>query len=426
MKAKLKYQKKILSSIPEILKEDFHSYEIDLSISEGSSVWLVAVGKGALKIAKKLVTQYDDHIRDGLVISQSLCFVSDKIQVFKGDHPLPSSESVASSYEVLDFVQKIPNGDTLIFCVSGGASSMFMIPPFGIEISEIQRLYKLLLRSGASIEEINIVRKHVCDVKGGKFATLIKNLKLISIIESDVPGDNLSTVGSGPSINDKSTFLEAIQILKNLKIWGDISISIQEHLIGGLDGYIPSNPKPGTGEHPNHEIELLSGSELLKKKISAKLEEGGYNVWISKNNYSGDVQKVSKQICGKAISVLSNNDELKKPIALIYQGECSVKVKGNGKGGRNQQLALMAAISLEGQHPISILSIDTDGIDGPTDAAGVIISSETTLLARKNKMDPEKILSDNNSYVFHEEMGTLVKTGITGVNYMDLQVVLID
>lgn len=426
MKAKLKSQKEILLKIPDILFQDFESQPLDLDIDESSNIWLVAVGKGSLKTAKSLINGYKEQIVDGLVLSQKEGFVSDNIQVFEGTHPVPDAITVAGSYEILDFVKNIPPRDTLIFCISGGASSMFTIPPFGIEIEELQTLYNKLLTSGGSIQEMNTVRKHVCDVKGGKLARDLHHLNLISIIESDVPGDDLSTIGSGPTVTDPSTYLEAVQILKNLNIWEKISVSIQEHLICGVEGYIPENPKPELDEHPSHTIKLVDSLGGLRSIISEVLKNEGYNVWIDEENYSGPVQKVAKFICGKAISILSGNDDISKPAALIYTGESTVKVSGSGKGGRNQELALMSALSFEGQHAISMLSIDTDGIDGSTNMAGAIVSSNTTLLARRNKIDPETLLSDNNSHEFHKLANTHVETGPTGINLMDLQVVLIN
>jgi len=426
MKTKLSFQNILLRKIPEILFQDLSPQSIDLALNKNENIWLVAVGKGSLKMAASITKRYRHQIVDGMLISSHIDFVEEHIQVFKGSHPIPDPNTVAASYEVMDFVSKIPSGDTLIFCISGGASSMFMIPPFGIEIEEIRQLYSQLLKSGASIDEMNIVRKHVCDLKGGKFAEELNHLKLISVIESDVPGDSLTTIGSGPTIPDPSTFIEAVQILKNLNIWNQVPVTIQEHLICGVEGYIPENPKPGAYSHLDHEIKLLSGLDVLKNKVSGLLKKEGYNVFIKEVAYSGTVQEVAKEICSKAVSTLSSKSELKKTAALIYSGESSVKIKGEGKGGRNQELALMAALSFEGQHAISMLSIDTDGIDGPTEVAGALVNSNTTLMARKNKIEPERFLLSNNSYEFHKQAGTHIKTGATGINLMDLQIVLIN
>ncbi len=426
MKTKLSSQNNLLKKIPKILFEDLSPRTIDLEINSNENIWLVAVGKGALKMASNLIRKYRNQIIDGIVISPHAGYVAEQVQVFEGSHPLPDSNTVAASYEVLDFVRRIPTNDRLVFCISGGTSSMFMIPPFGIEIDEIRQLYFLLLRSEASIHEMNIVRKHVCDLKGGKLAEELNHLRLVTVVESDVPGDSLTTIGSGPTTPDPSTFIEAVQILKNLKIWQKLPITIQEHLICGVEGYIPENPKPGEREYPNHKIIMLSGLDILKKKVAALLEGEGYNVFIKEGTYSGTVQEVAKEICSKAISILSAKSEFKKPAALIYSGESTVKIKGEGKGGRNQEMALMAALSFEGQHNVSMLSVDTDGIDGPTEVAGAIVDSNTTLMARKNKIEPEKFLSSNNSYEFHKQAGTHLRTGETGINLMDLQIVLID
>lgn len=426
MKAKLKTQNELLQKIPKILFQDLSKSEIDLHVEGDSNIWLVAIGKGSVKAASLISKKYNHQIIDGLVIAPEIRHISDKIQVFKGEHPIPGEETIAASYEVLDFIKNIPAGDKLVFCISGGASSMFTIPPFGIEISEIQELYSVLLTSGASIEEMNVVRKHVCDVKGGKLGNELEYLELISVIESDVPSDDLSTIGSGPTIPDPSTFIDAVKILKRLEIWNSISMSIQEHLICGMEGVIPENPKPEVDKNFDHRIILLDGLNGLKNSISSFLQSNGYNVWLNPESYSGTVQKIAKEICGKAVSVLSENNEIKRPAALIYFGESTVKVKEGGKGGRNQELALMSALSFEGQHAISMLSMDTDGIDGPTDVAGAIVNSNTTLMARKQKIDPEALLISNNSYSFHEQTGTHIRTGATGINLMDLQVVLID
>jgi glycerate-2-kinase len=426
VKDRLESQSAILRELPKILFHQPDNINIELELGKSEDIWVVAVGKGALRSVSQIVDEYSDHIIDGLVISDQAGFISNKIQIFRGSHPIPDANTVAASYEVLDFISKIPSGDTLVFCVSGGTSSMFTIPPFGIEIEEIQQLYSLLLESGCTIQEMNVVRKHVCDLKGGKLLDDLFHLKVISVIESDVPGDDSSTIGSGPSIPDPSTFVEAVQILKNLEVWENIPISIQEHLICGVEGYIPENPKPGENDHPYHTLKLLSGSTQLKTRISSLLREKGYKPYIIEEPYSGTVQKVAKEICSKAVAILSDKSEYEKPAALIYSGESTVKVKGNGKGGRNQELALMAALSFEGQHTISLLSMDTDGIDGPTDVAGAIVNSNTTLMARKNNLEPERFLSNNDSYEFHKQTGTHIETGPTGINLMDLQVVLID
>ena len=365
------------------------------------------------------------QVKDGIIISPVEDYI-DHIQVFRGNHPYPDLSSVTASFELLAFVRSIPPGETVIFCLSGGASSLLTIPPVGVEVEELTLLHKILLSSGASIEEMNVVRKHVCELKGGKLALELAHTKLITLIVSDVPNEDLSIVGSGPTIADTSTFEDAINILKQYSLWNKIPRSIRIHLIMGADGEIPENPKPGFYEHPNRKVILLNSASALAVRIKKKLEEQNLHVWMDESPYNADIQTVTKKICTKVITVLKGDKTLPKPAALIFYGESSVKVKGKGLGGRNQHLALNCALALEGQHSVSILSIGTDGIDGPTDAAGALVDSYTTLNARKKKLEPEKYLQEFDAYHFHEAMGTLIKTGPTGNNLMDLQVLIIE
>ncbi|MEX2364843.1 MAG: MOFRL family protein, partial [Balneolaceae bacterium] len=249
--------------------------------------------------------------------------------------------------------------------------------------------------------------------------------KLISVILSDVPGDDPQSIGSAPTIPDLSTYKEAFQILKRFSLWEKTPHSVRIHISKGMHGDMPENPQSTEQVWTKHRVEVISGAKTLVQTISKALSEQGFNIKTADEAYDEELRKISKKMCSEAISVLSKNHSMTKPAALIYFGESTVEVKGDGKGGRNQELALNAAISIEGQHAISLLSLGTDGMDGPTDAAGAIINSETALLARKQKVNPEEYLQKNDSYHFHEKLNTLVKTGPTGNNLMDIQVILV-
>ena len=392
---------------------------------EGQQVWVLGAGKASVQMAHSLVEQEKVHVRDGIIISNTKEKASKKVQVFKGNHPYPDKSSVSASYELLNLARSIPTGATVLFLLSGGASSLLCIPPHGIEIEELAKTYKLLLESGAPIHEMNVVRKHLCMLKGGQLAQALHHANLITLAISDVPGNDLESIGSAPTVCDSSTFKDAFQILKKFGLWNEVPHAIRIHIAKGMSGDIPDTPKPGINEHPSHTIKIISDAASLAGRVADYLQKEGFHSWVAPSAYNDEVKKVAKQICSAAISVLSKNDPVPKPAALVFFGESTVEVKGKGKGGRNMELALASAISIEGQHPVSMLSIGTDGIDGPTDAAGAIIDSETTLQARKKKLDPEKFLQENDSYHFHEAMETLIKTGPTGNNLMDLQVVII-
>lgn len=429
MKGKLETHKSVLDDIVKgILEEKFFNLDLEAqfsSIKKDKSIWILGAGKASVEMARQAEAHFGEAIKDGMIIAPQRSKELNRIQVFEGAHPYPDDNSVSSSYELWQLAKRIPENDTILFLLSGGASSLFCIPAKGIELDEYRTAFELLLNSGADINEINVVRKHLSETAGGRLGQLLSNHKLNSIILSDVPGDAAEAIGSGPTVPDSSTFKQAFQILKKYKLWEEMPHPIRIHLSKGMHGDSPETPKPEEENWTNHSVEVISGAKILSANIGSYLTEKGYNVSVENEAYSESLKTVSKKICSEAISILSKKSEIKEPAALVYFGESTVNVSGDGKGGRNQELALNAALSIEGQHPISLLSFATDGVDGPTDAAGAIINSQTTLKARKQKLEPEKYLQENDSYHFHEEVGTMLKTGPTGNNLMDLQVILV-
>jgi glycerate-2-kinase len=349
------------------------------------------------------------------------------LSFFTGTHPLPSEENEASTLEIWSFIKHLPAGATLVSLISGGASSLLCLPPDAISIADLQHTYDVLLRSGASIHEMNTVRKHISLVKGGQLAQFAHHLRLRSYLLSDVPQDTAHVIGSGPTLSDPSTYEQALDILHAYKLKEQIPKSVLEYLKQGALGRYPETPKPGLNDHPDQEVHLITGSKTLQPFLQSLLEQQGFEVYWSDQPIQGNQKTVVREIAGPVISVLNGQSEIsqKSPQALVFQGESYLEVKGEGAGGRNQHLALLLALSLEGQHPVSVLSLATDGVDGPTDAAGALVSSYTTLHARKQGHLPEPYIQHYNSYAFHEAMNTLIKIGPSGTNLMDLCVVLI-
>jgi len=428
MKKMEEHFRQLKDLIPELLK----SAEPDLSrgieiVPQNTPVWVFAFGKVSRAMAAALEKELGDCIQDGILISnQDPSPDINRIQQFKASHPYPDLSCWSASLEVLQLAKEIPAGATVIVCISGGTSSLLCVPGGKLEVEEVAAAYKALLTSGAPINHMNIVRKHLSAIKGGQLAKQLAHTKLITLAISDVPGDDLEVIGSGPTVPDSSTFEDAFRISKYHTVWENFPVAVRSHILDGIEGNIPDTPKPGEADHLDHQCLVLSTAKILAEKCAKKLKNKGYNTWVAPEAYNKEARKVSKEMCGKAISVLSKDSPVKKPAALVFYGESTVHVSGNGKGGRNMELALASAISIEGQHAISMLSLATDGIDGPTDAAGAIVNSETTLKARKKGLSPESFLQDNDSYNFFDETGNLIKTGPTGRNLMDLQVVLID
>jgi len=273
---------------------------------------------------------------------------------------------------------------------------------------------------------MNIVRKQLSQVKGGKLLQYIKpDVTLIDLMISDVPDNRLEDIGSAPTIPKKTGFSDPLEILQRYQIMGKLPKQVQKHLENGERYDNVMAERDNQGQNRKHHSILLSSAEHLARKAGEIAEEKAYHVKINDQPYNEDVRQISKKISSQAISVLSRNNQVEKPAALIHFGESTVQIKGDGLGGRNQELALIAALSVEGQHYITLLSVGTDGRDGPTDAAGAISTSNTALLARKKGLDPESYLQNNDSYHFFEKLDGLVKTGPTGNNLMDLQIVLV-
>jgi glycerate 2-kinase len=422
-KATLNQVVSALQSLP--LKLDFAELPDEL--------YLLAIGKGSQKLLEAFTRSYKGAILDGIVLSPEPISIGNdlarlkKLTFFTGTHPLPSLENEASTLEFLRFIQDLPAGASLVCLISGGTSSLLCLPPDPISIQDLQQTYQLLLDSGADIDEMNTVRKHLSLVKGGNLAQKAYHLRLHSVLLSDVPHDKPEVIGSGPTVADPSTFSDAMSVLDRYNLSQHLPSSVLDYLHQSTQGLHPETPKPGLNDHPNHTIQLVTGSKSMQPFFSTLLEQQGFGVHWVEEPIQASVKKEAQRIAAEVISVLNGQSKIssKTPQALVYHGESYAQVTGHGKGGRNQELALLLALSLEGQHTVSILTLATDGTDGPTDAAGALVNSYTSLNARKQHTQPEPYIQANDSYHFHEQMNTLIKTGPTGNNLMDLCVVLI-
>jgi hydroxypyruvate reductase/glycerate 2-kinase len=411
-----------------------HTLPLQLDVADLSDeLYLLAIGKGSQKLLEAFTRSYNGAILDGIVLSPEPISIGNdqarlkKLTFFTGSHPLPSLENEASTLEILRFIQDLPAGASLVCLISGGTSSLLCLPPDLISIQDLQQTYQMLLDSGADIDEMNTVRKHLSLVKGGNLAQKAHHLRLHSVLLSDVPHDKPEVIGSGPTVADSTTFSDTMSVLDRYKLSQHLPSSVLDYLHQSTQGLHPETPKPGLNDHPNHTIQLVTGSKSMQPFFSTLLEQQGFGVHWVEEPIQASVKKEAQRIAAEVISVLNGRSKIssKTPQALVYHGESYAQVTGHGKGGRNQELALLLALSLEGQHTVSILTLATDGTDGPTDAAGALVNSYTTLNARKQHTQPEPYIQANDSYHFHEQMNTLIKTGPTGNNLMDLCVVLI-
>jgi hydroxypyruvate reductase len=322
-----------------------------------------------------------------------------RIELREAGHPLPDERGVAGAKRIAEIAAHAGAGETLLCLISGGASALMPLPAEGITLGDKQATTALMLACGANIHELNCVRKHLSAIKGGHLAQLAAPARVVSLILSDVIGDNLDVIGSGPTVPDSSTADEARAILERYSLWDRAPVAVRERLASGAE-----TPKSLEGV----ENIIVGSNRLAAEAAMAKARELGYEPRLLSTALDGEAREVGRRIARETGCVVAG-------------GETTVTLRGKGKGGRNQELALAAAIELAGAgEQAVVLSAGTDGTDGPTDAAGAIAANDTVERAKKLGLVAEAHLEENNSYPFFAALGDLVVTGPTGTNVMDL------
>ena len=416
-------------SLPGILNFDEQSGLLNIQNQKFEikerPVYLIGTGKASHTMAKAVEEILAEKIVDGLVISPNQeADISGKVRVMQGTHPLPDQKSVDASRELINFTKSIPDQSVVMNLVSGGTSSLFCLPAEPLTVDEIREVYKLLIESGATIHQINTVRKPLSQVKGGRFLSYLNHTTLIDLIISDIPDDDLTMVGSGPSIAQKVSPVDAISELKKLEIFDSVPSGVRDFLEKESEA---EKKKPDlfiTKDFKDHHTFLIASAGEMAKKAGEIAEEFNLNTIIHKEPWSGPIEDLERLII-KSVNTHLNTD---KKTALIFFGEPTVHVTGDGLGGRNQELALRMAFrlqNLDSKNNVVFLSAGTDGIDGPTDAAGAVVDTNTIEKATEKGLDAGSYLEENDSYHFFEKAGGHIKTGPTGNNLMDLQVALI-
>ncbi|MCH8568495.1 MAG: DUF4147 domain-containing protein [Balneolales bacterium] len=380
-------------------------------------IYIAGAGKAAARMAKGLCSAEGLHIKDGVIIApESEKNVCDglPVQVFPGTHPLPGQQSLASTFELLDFVASVPKDALTIILISGGASALMEIPEKGISIEELSSFYDSLLRSGAGIHEMNVVRKQLSAVKGGKLLGKTGSDKVLSVIISDVPGDDPAIIASGPTTPHNSKKADAVKVLRKYKLYDDAPHSIKDFLNS------PDLPKL---DHQKVHKTVFAGSSLQFAEYASDLcRQAGFETELMETQYAEDAESVAEMMLG----TIKPRSRKKGKFAYIFHGESTVEVKGDGKGGRNQHLALLVTPKISGKRNILMLSAGTDGVDGNTDVAGAITSNLSRNKAVSLNLDPEEFAGRFDSWHFFKNLGDLIFTGPTGNNVMDFQLFLID
>ncbi|MGC9099662.1 MAG: glycerate kinase type-2 family protein [Caldisericum sp.] len=407
--------KKFVKRIDDKIEIDGKSY----NLKDFSRIYVIAFGKASIKMFKAIseIVKVDS----GVVVSNAFSdFELSNVRFIKGGHPIPDEKSVEAGEEILRLARNTSESDLTFVLISGGGSALVESPL--IELSRLQELTKLLMKKGADINELNAVRKHLSRIKGGK---LLKSLKgtVISLIISDVIFDPLDVIASGPTYFDSSTFEDAVSILRkyNLNDEFDDVVRIFEE---GLRGNIEETLKPGEKLLCAFENHIIASNYIANKALLEFLKESGINTFYLGPGIHGIASSVAKAIAGIGRSIDLGYIDIRKPTAIVFGGETTVEVKGNGIGGRNSELTLYIAKHLERTNFV-FASIGTDGIDGVSPAAGAIADSQTLEKAKRLNLDINMYLENNDSFTFFDKLGDAIITGPTGTNVADISVLLI-
>jgi glycerate 2-kinase len=388
-------------------------------------VYLLAFGKAACAMAKAVFDILGGRIEEGVVVTKygyaGNCPRTPKVKVIEAGHPVPDENSLLGGKLGVELAKKVGKDDLLIVLISGGGSALFLLPERGISLEDKVKANELLLRSGAKIYEINTVRKHISAVKGGKLAKKVKGT-VISLILSDVVGDHLEAIASGPTVKDPTTFRDAYRVLKLYNVWEKLPGSVRRYIELGLEGKAEETLKK---DLPNVHNFIVGSGRIACEAAKRRAKELGFNAEILTTTLEGEAREVALAI-GSIIEEIAKHDRpLRKPAVLIAGGEWTVTIEGEaGLGGPNQEFALSVARKIAGLNA-TVLAIDTDGTDGPTDAAGGIVDGKTLERLKKAGIDVEEALRRHDAYHALEKVGALVKTGPTGTNVNSLVIAVV-
>ncbi|MBI2829190.1 MAG: DUF4147 domain-containing protein [Acidobacteria bacterium] len=400
------------------------SPDVERALRAADAVDVVAVGKAARPMLLAAVAAAKVPLRHVAGVSaQPLETLPAGARWHTAAHPVPDDRSVAAARAVLDIAAAANDRDLLLLLLSGGASALMALPADGISLQDKQRTSRRLLREGAEIHGLNAVRKHLSAIKGGQLAAAAGG-SVLTLAVSDVVGDELCAIGSGPTVPDAATFAEALAELDRYGGRGHYPSAVVARLAGGAGGKIPETPKDGDPRLSRSDARVIGGSRTAIDGARAAAQSLGYVVHVIEEPVTGEARRAARglmEATSRAVKARGG------PLCVVAAGETTVRVVGTGRGGRNQECALAMARGLHAVGAaIVAASIGTDGIDGSTDAAGGIVDSTT--LARAEAADigpPERYLEDNNSYVFLDKLGDLIRTGPTNTNVGDLQVILV-
>ncbi|MGQ9542676.1 MAG: glycerate kinase type-2 family protein [Candidatus Bathyarchaeia archaeon] len=400
----------------------------EFPVGKFKNIFVIGGGKAVGAMAEALEDILGDRITTGLVnvlAGTAYRYRARRIKLNEAEHPIPNISGRVGTEKMLEIVERSGEEDLIICLISGGGSAMMTLPVEGVSIEDKQNITRLLLRSGANINEINTVRKHLSKFKGGRLAKAAYPATLISLILSDVAGDPIDSIASGPAAPDPTTYRDAVNILYKYDLWGKVPNSVRNVLENGVAGLLPETPKPADPIFKTVRNIVVGNNLIACQAAKARLTELGFRALILTSRMQGESREIGVFLGSIANEIFSSGNPYAPPAAVVVGGETTVTVRGGGLGGRNQELVLSAVACIADRDGVCIGSIGTDGVDGPTDAAGALADGETLIRAKELGLDYGGALRENDSYNFFRRLDDLLVTGPTGSNINDVAVVCV-
>lgn len=401
---------------------DGHNY----SLGPSGRLFIVGMGKASAQMAAALEAVVGDLVAEGIVITSdgSATTLTSSIKVLEGAHPVPDERCVTAAQCIAAIVDGAGMDDIVFVLISGGGSSLLTLPADGLSLDDVVETNKLLLLSGATISEMNTVRKHLSALKGGWLALRAYPARVIALVLSDVVGNPLDVIASGPTVADPSTFGDAKSVLHRYELWELLPQRVRQRLDAGEEGEVPETPKPGQKAFSRlHNVIVGSGAHAALAATS-RAKSFGYQPLLLTTSVVGEARGVGSLLGAIGRELVLCNRPFPPPVAVVMAGETTVTVRGCGRGGRNQEVALAAAMEITGLPGCTVAALGTDGVDGPTDAAGAIVDGRTLERIGEAAHSAQRALDANDAYTALAAAGDLVITGPTGTNVADLYMLL--
>ena len=398
-----------------------------VSLSRFKRIFVLAVGKASTSMMRATMDLLGDFVVSGILVApkdQAIPNLDPRVQVLRAGHPIPDRDGLEAARRVTGTILGIREDEMLLCLISGGASAMLPSPPVGISLQDERQLTRILLASDATIHEINTIRRHLSTLRGGRLVQQCRASTILSLIVSDVPGNHLPDIASGLTVEDPTTYRDAVAILKNHDLWPKIPQHIRNYLTSGVRGQVPETPKPGNTSFQRVRNIIIADNRTACGGTSKALKAKGVQATILTSSAEMEAREMGRLLASMANGCRTYGDPFQDSGAVIIGGECTVRVKGRGVGGRNQVVTLSAAQGIAGLDGVVVAALGTDGINGNSGAAGALVDGRTVMRAKRKQMDPAYFLARNDSHRFFRALNDNLVTGRTGTNVGDLYLML--